>query len=39
MKPANLHPNGGITAKMIMNEVLAIAPESWGDGARVHVCE
>lgn len=39
MKLAKQHPNGGITAKMIMNEVLAIAPESWGDGARVHVCE
>ncbi|UVJ42885.1 polymorphic toxin type 44 domain-containing protein [Pseudomonas sp. LS1212] len=33
------HPNGGITAKMIMDEVLAVAPENWGDGVRVHVCK
>jgi len=32
------HPNGGLTATMIMNEVLAIAPDKWGDGIRVHVC-
>lgn len=33
------YPNGGITAQIIMNEVLAVAPESWGDGVRVHICE
>jgi uncharacterized Zn-binding protein involved in type VI secretion len=33
------HPNGGITAKMIMNEVLAVAPVNWGDGIRVHICK
>jgi uncharacterized Zn-binding protein involved in type VI secretion len=32
------HPNGGITAKMIMVEVLAVAPEQWGEGVRVHTC-
>ncbi|MGY4816598.1 polymorphic toxin type 44 domain-containing protein [Pseudomonas chlororaphis subsp. piscium] len=36
---ARQHPNGGITAKMIMDEVLAIAPENWGDGVDVHVCK
>lgn len=33
------HPNGGITAKMIMAEVLAVAPEQWGAGVRVHTCK
>lgn len=32
------HPNGGITAKMIMDKVLAVKPEDWGDGVRAHVC-
>ncbi|MCB2255854.1 PAAR domain-containing protein [Pseudomonas chlororaphis] len=32
------HPNGGITAKMIMDEVLAVPPEAWGKGVRVHKC-
>lgn len=36
---ANLHPNGGITAKMIMDEVLTIAPENWGEGIDNHKCE
>ena len=39
MKLYNEYPNGGITAKMIMDEVLAVTPEEWGDGASVHVCE
>ncbi|MEB0224634.1 polymorphic toxin type 44 domain-containing protein [Pseudomonas sp. 10S4] len=33
------HPNGGITAKMIMEKVLAVKPEDWGDGVIVHVCK
>ncbi|MGY4661886.1 putative Zn-binding protein involved in type VI secretion [Pseudomonas chlororaphis] len=33
------HPNGGITAEMIMAEVLAVAPEQWGEGVRVHTCK
>jgi hypothetical protein len=33
------HPNGGITAQMIMEKVLAIKPEDWGDGTRVHICK
>lgn len=33
------HPNGGITAKIIMDEVLAVNPADWGDGIRAHVCE
>ncbi|WP_026286341.1 polymorphic toxin type 44 domain-containing protein [Pseudomonas umsongensis] len=33
------HPNGGITAKIIMDEVLSVAPENWGDGVRVHECK
>ncbi|WP_028624055.1 polymorphic toxin type 44 domain-containing protein [Pseudomonas sp. Ant30-3] len=38
VKLANQHPDGGITAKMVMDEVLAVTPENWGDGASVHVC-
>ena len=33
------HPNGGITAKMVMSEVLALPRSSWGDGTRDHVCK
>ncbi len=33
------HPNGGITAKMLMDEVLALPLSSWGDGTRDHVCK
>jgi hypothetical protein len=33
------HPNGGITAKMVMGEVLALPRSSWGDGTRDHVCK
>lgn len=33
------HPNGGITAQMIMAEVLAVKPQDWGDGVRAHVCK
>ncbi|EJM83048.1 polymorphic toxin type 44 domain-containing protein [Pseudomonas sp. GM60] len=33
------HPNGGITAKMVMDEVLAVSPEEWGDGVSEHKCE
>ncbi|MEE5102382.1 polymorphic toxin type 44 domain-containing protein [Pseudomonas alliivorans] len=32
------HPNGGITAKMIMDEVLAVPPQAWGKGVQIHVC-
>ncbi|WP_454834875.1 MULTISPECIES: polymorphic toxin type 44 domain-containing protein [Pseudomonas] len=39
VKLANEHPNGGVTAKMIMDEVLAVAPENWGEGIDDHVCE
>jgi hypothetical protein len=39
IKLCRQYPHGGITAKMIMNEVLAIAPANWGDGIRVHVCK
>lgn len=39
IKLANQYPNGRITAQIIMNEVLGIAPEKWGDGVRVHVCK
>lgn len=39
VKLANQYPNGGITTKMIMDEVLAVAPENWGDGISVHVCK
>ncbi|MHC8304069.1 polymorphic toxin type 44 domain-containing protein [Pseudomonas sp. PB3P13] len=33
------HPNGGVTAKMVMNEVLAVTPEAWGVGIREHKCK
>ncbi|OLU04268.1 Zn-binding Pro-Ala-Ala-Arg (PAAR) domain-containing protein, incolved in TypeVI secretion [Pseudomonas reinekei] len=39
IKLANQHPEGGISAQMIMNKVLAVPPENWGDGVRVHVCK
>lgn len=39
LKLANQHPDGGITAQIIMSEVLAIAPENWGEGVRVHDCK
>uniref|UniRef100_UPI00048F80CD polymorphic toxin type 44 domain-containing protein n=1 Tax=Pseudomonas sp. Ant30-3 TaxID=1488328 RepID=UPI00048F80CD len=32
-------PNGGITAQMIMDKVLAVKPKDWGDGVREHVCK
>lgn len=38
----NLHkkrPYGGITAKMLMDEVLALPRSSGGDGIREHVCK
>jgi uncharacterized Zn-binding protein involved in type VI secretion len=38
VKLANRHSGGGVTAKIIMAEVLAVAPENWGDGIRVHTC-
>ncbi|MBX8511939.1 PAAR domain-containing protein [Pseudomonas cichorii] len=33
------HPNGGVTAKMVMDEVLAVSPEAWGAGIREHKCK
>lgn len=39
VKLAHRHPHGGITAKMVMDEVLAVAPENWGEGISVHVCK
>ncbi|QLL15704.1 polymorphic toxin type 44 domain-containing protein [Pseudomonas chlororaphis] len=39
VKLANQHPNGGITAKMVMDEVLAVPPENWGEGIDDHKCE
>lgn len=39
IKLYNQHPNGGITAQIIMSEVLAIKPANWGEGIRVHVCK
>ncbi|QQX56554.1 polymorphic toxin type 44 domain-containing protein [Pseudomonas chlororaphis] len=33
------HPHGGVTAKMIMDEALAIPLQEWRKGARVHVCK
>jgi hypothetical protein len=39
VKLANLHPSGGVTGKMVMDEVLAVAPENWGAGIDDHRCE
>lgn len=39
VKLANRYPTGGITAKMIMEEVLAVAPKDWGDGINAHICK
>ncbi|MCB2254167.1 PAAR domain-containing protein [Pseudomonas chlororaphis] len=33
------HPHGGVTAKMIMDEVLAVPLQEWKKGVRVHVCK
>lgn len=33
------YPNGGVTAKMLMDEVLALPRSSWGEGTRDHVCQ
>ncbi|AZD27627.1 polymorphic toxin type 44 domain-containing protein [Pseudomonas chlororaphis] len=33
------HPNGGVTAKLIMDEVLAVTPQEWGKGVKVHECK
>ncbi|MGF0344968.1 polymorphic toxin type 44 domain-containing protein [Rhodococcus sp. IEGM1300] len=33
------YPNGRITATMIKNEVLAVTPKNWGEGASVHDCK
>lgn len=39
IKFAGLYPNGGITAQIIKGGVLAIEPQHWGDGVRVHECK
>jgi uncharacterized Zn-binding protein involved in type VI secretion len=39
VKLARLLPAGGITAGIIMDEVLAIPPESWGAGVEEHKCQ
>ncbi|WDY56085.1 polymorphic toxin type 44 domain-containing protein [Pseudomonas sp. PSKL.D1] len=33
------HPTGGITARLLMAEVLALPRSSWGDGIRDHICK
>lgn len=33
------YPHGGVTAKMIMDEVLAVPLQEWRKGVRVHVCK
>ncbi|WP_447802272.1 polymorphic toxin type 44 domain-containing protein [Pseudomonas serbica] len=38
VKLASRYASGGVTAQIIMSEVLAVAPENWGDGVRVHSC-
>lgn len=31
-------PRGDITAKMVMDKVLAVSPTEWGEGVRAHKC-
>lgn len=38
MKLFNDYPLGGVSPQTIMDAVLAVAPEEWGEGASVHVC-
>ena len=38
VKLANQFSNGGLTAKIVMDEVLAVEPKNWGDGIRDHSC-
>ncbi len=33
------YPNGGLTAKIIMDKVLAIPPADWAKGIQEHVCK
>lgn len=33
------HPDGGVTAKIIMDEVLAVTPDAWGKGVKIHACK
>lgn len=39
MRLFSQHPTGGITAKMLMTEVLALPPKAWGTGIREHECK
>lgn len=39
IKLYDLYPDGGLTAQIIMDEVLAVAPENWGDGIDDHKCK
>ncbi|VVO12277.1 polymorphic toxin type 44 domain-containing protein [Pseudomonas fluorescens] len=38
VKLVKQYSSGGVTAEIIMDEVLAVAPENWGDGIRDHAC-
>nr|WP_153221428.1 polymorphic toxin type 44 domain-containing protein [Pseudomonas sp. SZ57] len=39
IKLFNRHPTGGITAKMVMDKVLAVTPQEWGAGVIEHKCK
>jgi len=39
IKLFNQHPMGRITAKMLMDEVLAVTPQEWGVGVIEHKCK
>ncbi|MCF5227671.1 hypothetical protein GIW32_30275, partial [Pseudomonas syringae] len=39
IKLFNQHPTGGITAKMVMDKVLAVTPQEWGAGVIEHKCK
>jgi uncharacterized Zn-binding protein involved in type VI secretion len=38
MKLFNDYPHGGVPPQAIMDAVLAVTPEEWGEGVSVHVC-
>lgn len=38
IKLFNDYPHGGVPPQAIMDAVLAVTPEEWGEGVSVHVC-
>lgn len=38
VKLCKKYPNGGLSAAVLMNEVLSLTPAEWGEAARLHAC-